>query len=154
MAIEDKHDKQIQDLLENDYPIKAIPIDFSDLNNRMLVLKSSFPDAFAKTEVNEYRSNWYYMAQLVGDHIDIIGVVQMSQSVSNYLTITHFEVNKVFRRQGKTKEILDYLKRFAKFRHFKGIMTPSRGDTDRHFIRNGFIKERANLEWKNNDIIV
>ena len=40
MAIEDKNDKQIQDLLENNYPIKAIPIDFGDLNNRGLVLKT------------------------------------------------------------------------------------------------------------------
>ena len=50
MAVEDKNDKQIQDLLENNFPIKAIPIDFNDLNNRNLILRSSFPWAYEKTE--------------------------------------------------------------------------------------------------------
>lgn len=145
MAIENKDDKQIKDLLENNYPIKAIPIDFGDLNNRMFILKSSFADAYAKTEND--RENWWFMAQLVNDHIDIIGVVQMFQK-DNSLVISHFETNRVFRRQGKSKEILDYLKKFTAFRHFKMIIAPSEGDTDRHYIRNGFVKDGANLIWK------
>lgn len=145
MPIEDKHDKQIQDLLENNYPIKAIPIDFMDLNNRTLVLKSSFADAYEKTE--EDKNHWYYMAQLVGDHIDIIGVVQMFQNANNELALTHLEVNKVFRRQGKTKEILDYLKRFVEFRHFKKIVVPCIEEHERHFLRNGFTKKGFDLEW-------
>lgn len=151
MAIEDKNDKQIKDLLENNYPIKAIPIDFSDLNNRLLILKTSFPDAYEKTEND--KESWYFMAQLNGDHIDVIGVVQMFQNSSNELSITHFEINKVFRRKGKTKEIIDYLKRFTIFRHFKKIITPSLGDTDRHYIRNGFVKQGFDLVWENDGFI-
>ena len=147
MAIEDKNDKQIQDLLENNYPIKAIPIDFGDLNNRGLVLKSSFPEAYEKTESFTDREHWYFMAQLVGDHIDVIGVVQMFQNANNELALTHLEVNKVFRRQGKTKEILDYLKRFAAFRHFKSIVVPCIKEYERHFIRNGFVKKGFDLVW-------
>lgn len=153
MAIEDKNDKQIQDLLENNYPIKAIPIDFGDLNNRGLVLKSSFPWAYEKTESQADREYWFFMAQLNGSHIDIIGVVQMFQNSNNELALTHLEVNKVFRRQGKTKEILDYLKRFAIFRHFKRITVPCITESERHFLRNGFTKKGFDLIWENNGII-
>lgn len=153
MAIEDKNDKQIQDLLENNYPIKAIPIDFGDLNNRGLVLKSSFPWAYEKTESLTDREHWFFMAQLNGSHIDVIGVVQMFQNSNNELAITHLEVNKVFRRQGKTKEILDYLKRFAVFRHFKRITVPCIAESERHFLRNGFAKKGFDLIWENNGII-
>lgn len=153
MAIEDKNDKQIQDLLENNYPIKAIPIDFGDLNNRGLVLKSSFPWAYEKTESQTDREYWFFMAQLNGSHIDVIGVVQMFQNASNELALTHLEVNKVFRRQGKTKEILDYLKRFAIFRHFKRIIVPCIAESERHFLRNGFTKKGFDLIWENNGII-
>lgn len=145
MALENKYDKQIQDLLENNYPIKAIPIDFMDLNNRNLVLKNSFVDAYKKTE--EDKSSWYYMAQLSGEHIDVIGVVQMVQTVNKELVLTHLEVNKVFRRQGKTKEILDYLKRFVAFRYFKKMVVSCPKESERHFIRNGFIKNGTQLEW-------
>lgn len=146
MAIENKNDKQIQDLLENNFPIKAIPIDFNDLNNRNLILRSSFPWAYEKTEKD--KNNWYYMAQLVEDHIDVIGVVQMFQNSNNELILTHLEVNKIFRRKGKTKEILDYLKRFVEFRHFKKIVVPYNNEHERHFIRNGFEKKVLGLEWR------
>jgi len=146
MAIEDKNDKQIQNLLENDHPIKAIPIDFNDLNNRIFILKSSFPLAYEKTETD--KNNWYFLVQLDGDYIDIIGVVQMFQNVVNELVLTHLEVNKAFRRQGKTKEILDYLKLFAKLRHFKCILVPYIKEHERHFLRNGFTKDGCNLIWK------
>lgn len=153
MAIEDKNDKQIQDLLENNFPIKAIPIDFNDLNNRNLILKSSFSWAYEKTESLTDREHWYFLAQLNGSNIDIIGVVQMFQNSNNELALTHFEVNKVFRRRGKTKEILDYLKRFAIFRHFKCIIVPCIEESERHFLRNGFVKQGFDLVWKNNGII-
>lgn len=150
MAIEDKNDKQIQDLLENDFPIKAIPIDFGDLNNRGLVLKSSFPWAYEKTESLTDREHWYFISQLVSNiSIDVIGVVQMFQNANNELALTHLEVNKVFRRRGKTKEILDYLKRFVRFRHFKNITVPCIKEHERHFLRNGFVKKGFDLEWKN-----
>lgn len=150
MAIEDKNDKQIQDLLENNFPIKAIPIDFNDLNNRNLILRSSFPWAYEKTGSFTDRDYWYFMVQLNGDHIDVIGVTQFFQSaINNELSLTHLEVNKVFRRQGKTKEILDYLKRFVRFRHFKSITVPCIEEHERHFLRNGFIKKGFDLEWKN-----
>jgi hypothetical protein len=147
MAIENKNDKQIQDLLENNFPIKAIPIDFNDLNNRGLILKSSFPWAYEKTESFTDRDNWYFLAQLNGDHIDVIGVAQFFQNANNELALTHLEVNKIFRRQGKTKEILDYLKRFVKFRHFKNITVPCIEEYERHFLRNGFVKKGFDLEW-------
>ena len=149
MAIENKNDKQIQDLLENNFPIKAIPIDFSDLNNRSLILKSSFPWAYEKTESQTDREHWYFISQLVSNvGIDVIGVVQMFQNSNNELALTHLEVNKVFRRRGKTKEILDYLKRFVRFRHFKNITVPCVEEHERHFLRNGFVKKGFNLEWR------
>ena len=147
MAIENKNDKQIQDLLENNCPIKAISIDFNDLNNRNLILKSSFPWAYEKTESFTDREYWYFIAQLNGDRIDVIGVAQFFQNANNELALTHLEVNKVFRRQGKTKEILDYLKRFVRFRHFKNITVPCIEEHERHFLRNGFVKTGFNLEW-------
>ena len=148
MAIENKNDKQIQDLLENNFPIKAIPFDFSDLNNRSLILKSSFPWAYEKTESQTDREHWYFISQLVSNvGIDVIGVVQMFQNSNNELALTHLEVNKVFRRRGKTKEILDYLKRFVRFRHFKNITVPCVEEHERHFLRNGFVKKGFNLEW-------
>lgn len=153
MAIEDKNDKQIQDLLENNFPIKAIPIDFNDLNNRSLILKSSFPWAYEKTESFTDRNYWYFMAQLNVDHIDVIGVAQFFQNANNELALTHLEVNKVFRRQGKTKEILDYLKRFVRFRHFKNIIVPCIEEHERHFLRNDFVKKGFNLVWKNDSIV-
>ena len=149
MAIENKNDKQIQDLIENNFPIKAIPIDFSDLNNRSLILKSSFPWAYEKTESQTDREHWYFISQLVSNvGIDVIGVVQMFQNSNNELALTHLEVNKVFRRRGKTKEILDYLKRFVRFRHFKNITVPCVEEHERHFLRNGFVKKGFNLEWR------
>lgn len=153
MAIEDKNDKQIQDLLENNFPIKAIPIDFNDLNNRSLILKSSFPWAYEKTESFTDRNYWYFMAQLNVDHIDVIGVAQFFQNANNELALTHLEVNKVFRRQGKTKEILDYLKRFVRFRHFKNIIVPCIKEHERHFLRNDFVKKGLDLVWKNDSIV-
>ena len=45
-------------------------------------------------------------------------------------------------------EILDYLKRFVRFRHFKNITVPCIEEHERHFLRNGFIKKGFNLEWR------
>lgn len=122
MAIEDKNDKQIQDLLENNFPLKAIKVDFRDLNNKTLIIKSAFGGAY--TYLNDWKDNWFYIARLneICNTIDLIGIVNMTIASDGWLDLNWIETNKVFKKKNYSKEIIDYLKRFVKWRHLKGIV--------------------------------
>lgn len=129
MAIENEHDEQIKNLLENDYPLKAITVDFNDINNMNLVIRSSFKRAAnyidAHTNEKDIRDNWFYIAELNLNvqGIKIVGLVRMTLTAADgYLKIDHLEENHVFYNQGYDRKIIDYLIGYSKFKHLKGII--------------------------------
>lgn len=152
MAIISPSDKAIKDLLENDYPIKAIPIDFSDLNNKTLVIKSSFTGAYEK--LDSFDGTWCYVVTLnmVQNCIDVIGIVNLLVGLDGWLKLNWIETNKAFKKKGYVKNIIDYLKKFAIFRHYKGIRaevtTENKQEIISIFKKNDFVdKGNGKMEW-------
>lgn len=123
MPIENKDDKQILDLLENKYPLKAIKVDFKDLNNRSLIIKSSFQNAYKVLDDTEKKDNWFYIIELnqILNNISVIGLVNFSLSSDGWLNLYWIETNKMFKKKGYSKEIIIYLKKYVKWMHWKGI---------------------------------
>lgn len=147
MAVENKDDKQIKDLLENNFPLRAIPIDFKDLNNRNLILNSSFKETFEKTEKD--KENWFFIIELHNNEImTIISTVQMYQK-DNYLMLNFLETSKLYKNQHKGIFTIEYLKSFVRFRHLKGIIIPNiiEGSVS-FFTKNGFELKGNQLKWK------
>lgn len=151
MAIEDKNDKQIKDLLENNSELKAIVVDFKDLNNKTLVIKSSFQEGYKMLDT--FKNNWFYIAELGFSGINIIGLVNMYPGDDNYLHILWLETNKVFKKKGYSKEIIIYLKRFAQYRHMKGVMAHCQKPEDMHLFKFNNFKPIGNnslcVKWEN-----
>lgn len=149
MAIEDSNDKQIQDLLENNYPLKAIKVDFKDLNNKNYIIKSSFIESYKKLDDIEKKDNWFYIASLdvVNNCINLIGLVDMIIS-NGWLKLYYLETNKVFKKKMFSKEIIIYLKKFAQFRHLKGIKAICEKEEDiKLFKRNNFTVNGLIMQW-------
>lgn len=145
MAIEDKNDKQILDPLENDFPIKAIAVDFMDLNNLNLIIKNSFQEAFKL--IDDFNGVWYFIVKLniIMNTIDIIGLANIKFSNDKTMEIYWLEINKVMRNKGYTRQILDYFQRWAKFIHCKKIrLLVNTKDNMKLFKRFDFIKENDN----------
>lgn len=154
MAIEDSKDKQIQDLLENNYPLKAIKVDFKDLTNKNYVIKSSFTESYKKLDDVEKKDNWFYIASLniVNNCIDLIGLVDMVIG-EGWLKLYYLETNKVFKKKNYSKEIIIYLKKFTQFRHLKGIKAFCEKTEDFPLFKyNGFVPVGNNsleMKWEN-----
>lgn len=151
MAIEDKNDKQIQDLLENNYPLKAIKVDFRDLNNKTLIIKSAFEGAY--THLNTWADNWFYIARLneICNTIDLIGIINMVITSDGWLDLFWVETNKVFKDKNFSKEIIIYLKRFVRWRHLKGIMAHCQVEDDLRLFKYNNFKPLGNnsliMKW-------
>lgn len=145
MAIEDKNDKQILDPLENDFPIKAIIVDFNDLNNLNLVIKNSFQEAYKR--IDNFERCWYFIVRLnvFCNTIDVIGLVNLKFSNDGDMEIYWFEVNKVMQKMGFTRQIIDYLQRWAKFIHCKKIRIHTDTVENMNFFKRfDFKKEKDN----------
>lgn len=129
MALENSNDEKIKDLLENNYPLKAVAVDFAeDINNMNLVVRTSFKRAeYFFDHTNEKSSkydNWFYIAELnpYSENIKICGLVRMTLTAANgYLNISHLEKNRVLKEDNLEKRIIDYFKGYSKFKHLKGI---------------------------------
>lgn len=152
MAIEDKSDKQILDVLENNFPIKAIEVDFNDLNNLNLIIKTSFQEAYHL--IDDFDGKWYFITELntICNTINVIGLVNLRIAQDGWMHVYWFEINRVMRSQGFTPRIIDYLKRWAAFRHFNGIKLHANSDKSiKLFSKYDFKKERDNslvMVWK------
>lgn len=121
MAIENSKDTQILNLLENDAPLKAIKVDFLEGNNKNLIIRFGFPEAYSKlSELKE--EGWYYIIKLnqIMNCIDVIGLVQMKVE-DGVLNISWLETNKAFKKKGYSREIIKYLVRYAEYLHLKEI---------------------------------
>ena len=137
MPIEDKNDKQILDLLENDYPTKMIEVDFKDLNNKNLIIRNSFIESYKK--LNDFNGKWFFVIQLGINAINVIGLVNLDLTDS-YVNLNYLEINKIFKKQKRSTEIIIYLKKFSDFRHLKGIRV-KQCEMNNFFIKHGFKKE-------------
>ena len=137
MPIEDKNDKQILDLLENDYPTKMIEVDFKDLNNKNLIIRNSFIESYKK--LNDFNGKWFFVIQLGINAINVIGLVNIDLTDS-YVNLNYLEINKIFKKQKRSTEIIIYLKKFSDFRHLKGIRV-KQCEMNNFFIKHGFKKE-------------
>lgn len=142
MAIEDKNDKQILNLLENNADLRAIKVDFKDLNNKTLIIKSSFVEAYKKLE--ELKENWFYIGNLGFNGINLVGIVNMIPDQNNYLHLFWIETNKIFKKKGYSKEIVEYLKRYSQFAHFKGIIVHCEKAEDMHLFKFNDFKPKGN----------
>ena len=155
MPIENEKDKQIQDLLENNYPLKAIKVDFKDLNNKNLVIKSSFKEAYTRLNDEEKKDNWFYIGELNVrmNTINIVGLINMTVTQDGWLKIYWIETNKVFRNKGYTKEIIEYLKRYVQWKHWRGAIAVCEKTEDMHHFKfNGFKPLGNNsleMKWEN-----
>lgn len=155
MAIEDKNDKQIKDLLENNSELKAIKVDFNDLNNKNYIIKSSFPIAFTKLDDSEKKDNWFYIVQLnvIMNNINVIGLINMTVTKDGWLKLYWVETNKAFKKRGYTKEIIEYVKRYVQWQHWKGIITTCEKQEDMHIFKfNGFNplgNNSLDMKWEN-----
>lgn len=137
MPIEDKNDKQILDLLENDYPTKMIEVDFKDLNNKNLIIRNSFIESYKK--LNDFSGKWFFVIQLGINAINVIGLVNLDLT-DNYVNLNYLEINKIFKKQKRSTETIIYLKKFSDFRHLKGIRV-KQCEMNNFFIKHGFKKE-------------
>ena len=147
MAINDKNDKQIQDLLENNYPLKAIKVDFNDLNNKTFIIKTAFSEGYKKLE---NFSDWYYIVKLnlIGNCIDLIGLVSFEFDEQHFLKLNWIETNKVFKKKMFSKEILDYLKLYVKWIHAKGIKVKNYENNIVLFKLNDFKLDKGAMVWQ------
>lgn len=152
MAIENKNDKQILDLLENSYELKAIEIDFRDLNNKCFIIKSSFKDAY--DQLDKLKSKWYYIGYVSITGINLIGIVNMEVSENGWLNLYWLETNKVFKKKGFSKEIMIYLKRYAKYYHMKGIIAHLQNQEQMTYFKSNLFENIGNgtldMKWENN----
>ena len=126
--IENEKDEKIKNLLENDYNMKAISVDFSDLNNMSLVIRTSFLNSadYIDSQIKKLGSgayeNWFYIAELdsIAQKINICALVNMT-ICDGYLKIYCIEENRVIKRKKYFNRALDYLMNYVKFKHLKGI---------------------------------
>lgn len=125
MPIIDKDDKQIENLLENNIDLRAIKVDFNDLNNKSLIIKSSFVESYNVLDDKDKKDKWFFIAKMdrFTFSIKLISIVSMDINENNgYLNLYFIETNKIFKNNGYGKETLDYLKSYCKWRHLKGII--------------------------------
>lgn len=152
MAVTDANDSQIQDLLENGFPLKAIKVDFRDMNNKSLIIASSFKEAYPHLDDPEKKDNWFFIAGLdiLRNCINVIGLVDMTISEDGWLNLYWLEVSRVYRKSGQAYNIFAYLKRFVDYRHMKGIKAYSAPDKIGFFQKFGFKKKEnsTTLEWE------
>lgn len=152
MAVNDADDSQIQDFLENGYPLKAIRVDFRDLNNKNLIIASSFKEAYRHLDDPDKKDSWFFIVGLdiIRNCINVIGLVSMTISDSRWLELRWLEVSSVYRKTGQSHNILTYLKKFAQYRHMMGIRIFSDETHIRFFQRLGFRKKENStiLEWE------
>src|SRR5574344_1104473 len=146
MAIENKDDKQIKDLLENNYPLKAIKVDFNDLNNKSLIIKSSFIESYKRLDDSEKKDNWFFIVKLntLQNCIDVIGLVDMTVSSDGWLNLYYLETSKIFKDKNFSKEIIIYLKRYVQYQHFKGITAHCEKPEDMHLFKFNDFKSLGN----------
>lgn len=151
MAIEDKNDKQIKDLLENNSELKAIVVDFKDLNNKTLIIRSSFQEGYKMLDT--FKENWFYIAELGFNAINVVGLVNMIPKSDGFLHLNWVETNKVFKKKNYSKEIIIYLKRYVQYMHFKGIIAYCQKPEDMHLFKfNNFEPIGGNslcMKWLN-----
>lgn len=152
MAIENSKDKQIEDLTAYS-ELKAIKVDFRDLNNKNLIIKNAFKDAFLKLDSFD-ENGWYFICSLdvINNKINIIGIVNMLLGADNYLHLNWLETNQVFRNKNYSTEILTYLKKYTNWERLKGIIANCE-KLEQHpvFKKNGFKPIGANvlnLSWE------
>lgn len=146
MAIENKDDKQIVNLLENSDELRCIKVDFKDLNNKTLIIKSSFPEAFKDLNTEE---NYFYICKLniIYNSIDVLGLVKMDIE-NNYLILKWIETNRAFKKKGYFLEIINYLKKYVQWINLKGIITCPTEEAKYLFLKNGFTVRTNCLAWE------
>lgn len=152
MAVNDANDSQIRDLLENGYPLKAIKVDFRDLNNKNLIIASSFKEAYLHLDDPDKKDSWFFIVGLdiIRNCINVIGLVSMTTTIDRWLELRWLEVSSVYRKTGQSHNIFSYLKRFAEYRHLSGIRAYS-DKTHVGFFRKFNFRKKENstvLEWE------